>query len=214
MYLLYFIKNFKVQITYRFNVIVSLLAAFSIFLIKIIVWEALYVGKEVISGITLDETILYAIVSSILSALMSTRLGDTLGENIYQGRISIDFIRPVKFKKFYITQDLSYIAHELFNSIILAVGMLMFYDNLKVDITLLSFSKFLLTSILAVILNYQFTWLLGLTSFWLQTAWHIRWITSALIKTFSGTVVPLWFYPEWMLNISSILPYRYIFIIA
>ena len=211
MYLSYFFIFLKVQFTYRFNVIFSLLATFCIFFTKVIVWEALYIGKNTIAGVTLDETILYAIISTLISAMMSTRLGDTLGENIYRGMVSIDFVRPVRFKKFYLAQDFAYVVHGLVNAMILAVVMTLFYGRLEVNITLLSSLRFCISVALALILNYQLTWLLGLTGFWLQTAWHIRWITSALIKTFSGTVVPLWFYPEWMVQISKILPYRYIY---
>ena len=120
--------------------------------------------------------------------MMSTRLGDTLGENIYRGMVSIDFVRPVRFKKFYLAQDFAYVVHGLVNAMILAVVMTLFYGRLEVNITLLSSLRFCISVALALILNYQLTWLLGLTGFWLQTAWHIRWITSALIKTFSGTV--------------------------
>lgn len=211
MYLMYFLKNLKVQFTYRFNVIFSLVTTFCIFLSKVVVWKALYTGKEAVAGVTLDETILYAICSTIISALMSSKLGDTVGDNIYRGTVSVDFIRPVKFKKFYLVQDFAYIVHELVNALILAMVMLLFYGSFDVNITIVSSLKFLVSVGLAIILNYQLTWLLGLTSFWLQTAWHIRWITSALIKTFSGTVVPLWFYPEWMMNISKLLPYRYMY---
>lgn len=211
MYFEYFIKNLKVQFTYRFNVIFGLLATLCIFFTKVMVWKALYNGQTMVAGVSLSETIMYAIMSTIVSALMATRIGDTLGNQVYKGMVSIDFIRPVRFKKFYISQDLSYIAHETINALILALIVFLTYRKLAVSITLFNVGKFLIALGLAVILNYQIAWLLGLTSFWLQTAWHIKWITNALIKTFSGTVVPLWFYPEWMKAVSQLLPYRYIY---
>lgn len=211
MYITYFLKNLKVRFTYRFDVIFGMAASFCIFFTKIIVWKALYMGQDSISGVSLDETILYAIVSSIVSALMATQIGNTIGNSVYRGMISIDFIRPVGIKKFYLAQDLSDVAYGTLNALLLAVIMLIFYNNIGGDITIMSMFQFVISLGLAVILNYQLAWLLGLTSFWLQTAWHIRWITSALIKTFSGTVLPLWFYPEWMLSVSKVLPYRYIY---
>lgn len=211
MYFKYFTKNLKVQFTYRFNVVFKLLATLCTFFAKVMVWQALFIGQNMISGVSLDETIFYAIASTIITALMSTKIGDTLGNQIYKGMISVDFIRPIRFKKFYVSQDLSYIAHETINAAVLAIILFLFYRQIEVSISIFNFGKFIITLGLAFILNYQLNWLFGLTSFWLQAAWHIRWITSALIKTFSGTVVPLWFYPGWMTSISKILPYRYIY---
>ena len=211
MYWMYFLKNLKVQFTYRFNVIFSLVATLCIFFTKVIVWQALYMGKSTVAGVTLDETIIYAVMSTIVAALMSTRIGETLGNNVYRGMVSVDFIRPVQFRRFYVAQDLAYIVHETINAGVLALIVVITYGQLNSAITLLSVGKFGVCLGMAVLLNYQLSWLLGLTSFWLQTAWHISWITKALIKTFSGTVVPLWFYPQWMLAVSQFLPYRYIY---
>lgn len=211
MYWMYFFKNLKVQFTYRFNVIFSLIGTLCIFFTKVIVWQALYMGKDTVAGVTLDETIIYAIVSTIVSALMYTKIGRTLGNNIYRGMVSIDFIRPVRFRRFYIAQDLAYIIHETINAAILALIVALTYRHLSVDITWLSLGKFMICLGMAIALNYQLEWLLGLTSFWFQVSWHIGWITKGLTTAFSGTVVPLWFYPEWMLSVSKFLPYRYIY---
>lgn len=211
MYWLYFLKNIKIKLTYRFNVVFGLLATLSALITKIVVWDALYAGKEVVGGVSLGETIFYALASTVVTAVMGSNVGTILGENIQTGIISIDFARPIKLKKWYAVQDMSGIVYELINAVLLAGITFLALGGIDIKIQMMNLFPFLSTFVLGFILNYQINWLLGLTSFWLQTSWHIKWITGALIKTFSGTVLPLWFYPEWMLTISRFLPYRYIF---
>lgn len=211
MYFTLFLKNLKVRFIYRFDVLLGMISSFCFFIIRIIVWKALYMGKETISGVSLEECILYAMASSIITALMASRVGETIGNNVYQGIISIDFIRPIGIKKFYLAQDLSNVIYNSINALILAIIISFFYSGVTSGIIMINLIKFVISLILAIVLNYQLVWLLGLTSFWFQTGWHIRWVTNALIKTFSGTVLPLWFYPEWMLAMSKVLPYRYIY---
>ena len=59
-------------------------------------------------------------------------------------------------------------------------------------------------------LSFQIQYIFGLSAFWIVNPWYIRFLTYGLGKLFGGSVIPLWFYPEWLRNISMYLPFRFI----
>lgn len=196
---------------YRLNFFLQIIGpGLVFFFIKYQLWLSIYQGNQelVISGFTLDQMIQYH-VWSFLVALVAHGSGSwNLSEDIRMGRISSYLIYPFQFHEYHSASFISFQILQLF----IATFTLVF-------IVLAEFAQ--LPSITQLINGTLFTiyigffwfvlqYLIGLLAFWLEETWIIRVILSIVAYFLSGAIIPLDFYPTWLVSVLDWTPFPYL----
>ena len=77
-------------------------------IVAITVWTTIYQysGKNLIKGLTLDETINYMIYSFVIGVLVYNYIGQVLGRDIKNGDLSIRLINPINYGLFHLAQNI------------------------------------------------------------------------------------------------------------
>lgn len=206
-YLKFLSLSFKEKYVYKFNFFTSIIAGFIIIYIQINVWTALYGNNK--SG--LQELIIYVLISSFISNLTKSQVSTKIGEKIEKGTIITDLTKPINFRNYLLAEDA---GSNIFQIVfVLMPSFLFFYFTYHVSVDFLSinFVLFLFSLIFAVIIAFLVNYIVGLLVFWLETSWYLPFIVGAIFDLFSGSIVPLWFYPNWLLTLCEFLPFRLIF---
>lgn len=202
-------KSFMQQFTYRMNSFLKILNSFIFLFVTICVWKALYTNKSVVDGIKLQEMITYVVVVQTLQILVKLPVSNYVGNRVITGVISIDFIRPVNLKYCAIADSLGIV---LFNFLLTGLPMLFLGSLLWGIIIPTQFYQYIyagVSVVLAMILYSILEYIMGITTFWTKTTFHIQWIIGAFYTLFSGASIPLWFYPEPIRIIANLLPFRF-----
>ena len=63
----------------------------------------------------------------------------------------------------------------------------------------------------ASLLLFLMSYALGLLGFWHSSVWQLGALLGMLLGLFSGSFIPLWFFPDWLLAISEYLPFRLLY---
>lgn len=203
-------RSFLERYAYRFDFYTSIFGSFISLFVQLNVWSVLMKNNAASSQVSLDEMLTYVIITSVIIVLTTSSVGEKIAQKVDNGSIISDFIRPINLKNYLWAED---IGRNLFKFLLISVpNILIILLFMRIEIVL-EFSNivlFLISLIFAVILAFYIQFVLGLLAFWLQTPWYISWILNACRDLFSGAVVPLWFYPVWLYQISSWLPFRLI----
>lgn len=204
-----FFKYVHCMRIYKMNTLFSILSGMILLFIQSEVWYALFKqGKQVEA--TLGEAITYMILSSILLKRIQLYPGHALSKSISNGEIALELNKPISLILFYTAQEA---GKAFFRFVVTAIPMFVFslsFFAFLPPINFTYFVLFLITSVLGLVILVLFDCILGYSSFWVMNNWYIPRIESALFIFFGGTTVPLWFYPQWILNICNVLPFRYI----
>ncbi|MEJ6952278.1 ABC transporter permease [Natronospora cellulosivora (SeqCode)] len=208
LYLEYIKKIFQLKLTYRFNFIFSILTSVLWVYIQVNVWKALFVNQATVSGVSLDEMISFVILNLFISGLTNTYIGQNLGEAINKGDIANSLIKPLNIKFYFIAEDFGDKLFKIIFSIIPTCLLAAFFWGFKLPSLSLNLVIFILSLINAIVIMYSINYILGLLAFWLENSWYVPWYLSAFEKLFAGSLVPLWFYPDILYNISRFLPFR------
>ena len=68
---------------------------------------------------------------------------------------------------------------------------------------------------LSALLGYGVLWAISfavqMTAFWLVNIWSLNTIKTVLINVLSGSMIPLWFMPEWMQEVLRFTPFSSIY---
>jgi ABC-2 type transport system permease protein len=118
-------------------------------------------------------------------------------------------MRPISVFIYHLYKKLGELAWVLPGQILpIAVVAYVFFGMRIASYT--NFGFFIVSSFLALLINYAFIFLLGISAFWLVKYSGMRMFRSGLMWFLTGAFVPITFFPEAMQRVFDFLPFKYI----
>ena len=123
------------------------------------------------------------------------------------GDIATDLQRPVDFQLYWLAQDFGRgTYHALFRGVPpFLVGALVF--DVRVPGDAARWAAFVLSLVLAIGVSFGFRFLFNLSAFWLLDYRGVAVLAMVASTFFSGQVVPIAFFPDWLETLAWGLPF-------
>lgn len=208
-YRVYLIKSFKKNAAYRSASWIHIAASMISIWIQVSIWTAL-LGSGSANGITRDQMVTYAILNSAMYAALFTGLYSEVDVRLRSGDIAIDLLRPVRYPLMLLADQLGRAAYRLVFMVIPTVALATFAFGFSPPASVPSAIGYVLVLPLAIAISYAIGYLIALLAFWFLTTFHFSWAIGALVTVFSGSILPLWFFPgRWELVARS-LPFQFL----
>lgn len=203
-----FAKSVKAELRYRSATLASLASSLLMFVIQIFLWRAV-LGQGEVSGVRLPDMLLYVVITAFVGKLSSVNLSDKIEATIVDGTVSMEIIRPYSYKMYWF----STITGKNFYATMVALVPMLLISAFFVPVSALpnaaSVLLFIPAVLLGVLITFELNYVFGLLAFWIQRCWFLGWYLSGFKSIFGGTVVPLWFYPDFLRKMSDVLPFKY-----
>jgi ABC-2 type transport system permease protein len=182
------------------------------FLIQVVIlyslWTAVYEGREQIAGLSANEMLTYAIIAWLLGNYVFG-VGAQLASDVRDGNVAVELLRPYDMLSKIVALDfgrtLSSIVRDALPVLLVAFLLIGISPPVSVSALLL----FLLSAILGILIGAQLDLMIGVLSFYLVYVWGLRVLREAVFRFFTGALVPLALFPDWLLSISAFLPFQY-----
>ena len=201
-------RSFRSKSVYRVNVLVNLFYSFMKILISVSVWNALY-AYHTDPVATRFEAITYSVISYTLLYGMLLWPGERIGEAVYSGEVGQQMVRPMHLLAQHTAMEFGEKLFLFFTSMLPSILIAkIFFSALMFPKSILDLSLFLLSTLLGNIIFSLINTVLGYTAFWLGNVWYMSWFLSAVMYVFGGDMIPLWFLPEKLYRLASVLPFR------
>jgi len=171
-------------------------------------WKAVYSGKEIIEGFTLSMMIWYLLMAeSIVTS--SPGFVKEVNKEVQSGEIAYQLNKPYSYILYHFAKSSS--KRIIYFSLTFIFGAIFVYLLIG-GFNFKFYSLFFLAIIilLALILDFFIAMSIALLSFWLEDSNPIRWIYDKFLFTIGGMLVPLEIFPNWLSQISTVLPFSYI----
>ncbi len=209
-YLAYFKKSFLNKSAYRFDHIMSILSNCLRMFIFWEIYKALYGGRQEIDGITMSMVTTNFILSMGLDAVFY--INDYfLPDKIWNGSITTELLRPMSFKGRMIAENLGNAAFHLLFRFVPALVI----ACLVMGILPPAGGVMLVLFVISAVLGYGVLWTISFAvqmfAFWLVNVWSMITIKNVFVNVLSGTMIPLWFMPEWMEGVLKFTPFSSIY---
>jgi len=172
------------------------------------VWSAIYSGKDVLAGFTVGQMTTYIAVSWMARAFYFNNLDREIANEIRDGSVAIQFIRPYSYVVVKMMQGLGEGVFRLvmFSAPGMAVASLLFPVSLPRDPGV--WALFLLMILFSFLINSQINILVGLGAFFLESSEGLMRMKRVAVDLFSGLIVPLSFFPDWAEALLKLLPFQ------
>lgn len=204
--------NFKSLFQYKWTFAMSLMTQPIIFVIDYIVFRSIYSygGRTDIQGYTMEQMVWFFTANLLVNAFVWNPCVGELSGKILSGDLSTDLLRPISFYRYEMARCVS----SRFISIIVDFlpGIILYSLILPPKfITFISLIKAFLVIIPAFFLNYITASLIGLCAMWVKNSSSLYAISTILISFAGGCLIPMEFYPAWLVRLTDFLPYKYIY---
>ncbi|WP_051965114.1 ABC transporter permease [Deinococcus misasensis] len=204
------VRAYQRQITYRAAAIAGLTTNLFFGFLKAAMVTAFYQSTSSMSGMDLRQAITFTGISQGLLGFLSIFGTFDLMRTIYRGEVATDLVKPVSFLGLWMARDFGQsIAQLLLRGSVIFVVYSVFL-NMQLPESLLQWVCYALSLLLGWILCFMVRFLVNLSAFWSPDARGIARLAYALILFFSGLLMPLRLFPEWVQNLAAWTPFPYI----
>ena len=197
---------FKSNTAYRGNSIMWLLSSITTTLGLIFVWYTNYFQANNLNEF--PNIFTYFVIGEAF--IFSTAIQYDIGENILDGKITSKLLRPTNIFGFYTVNAFGYQLFENLARIIIYSTISIILYKYIIFAGSSSLIYFLIASIIALILNFLFGIITGLSAFWLTAYFGSAQFLYDIKVIFSGRFFPLNLLPIGFSNILN-LPFAYTF---
>ena len=205
-------KSFLQKSAYRFNHLMSILNTIIRIFIFWEIYRALYGGRTEVDGITMSMVTTNFILSLGLEAVFGVD-DYYLPNRIRDGSIATELLLPVSFHGRMLASNLGNALFQLLFHFIPAFAVTVFAIGMECPASPVAFLAFLFSALLGYGVLFAISFLMQTLSFWLLNVWAIMTIKNVFVNVLSGSMIPLWFMPEWMSGIIRFSPFSSIYFI-
>lgn len=196
-------------IAYRFNYIITLISSFIFILSMFYLWKAIYAGSDSIGGYSWVEMKTYLFITYLTNILLSWYSETKISGKILDGSVSMDLLKPIDFHNARLAETVGTSIFEGWvGAIFIATYIIIFSGILLPQNGIIGVLLFVISLIFSLLIKFGIVYVFGLLCFWTSSGLGIVWSRVAITNLFSGALVPLTFFPDWLKSIALVLPFQ------
>ena len=201
------LRSLRRHLTYRAATIAGLVTNIFFGLLRAAVLLALLGERDSVQGLGAQEIITYTALTQAAIVYLSIMGWYDLMNAVHRGEIAADLLRPIRLFTFWLAQDL---GRALVGLVLRGLTLLGVYA-LLFDLTTPQGGQAWLalaaTVTLSWLLSFAYRFLVNLTAFWSPDARGIGRFAFMIPMFFSGFLMPLRFFPEWVQTLANFTPF-------
>jgi len=211
-YLEVFRWSFKMQLVWRFDVSMTVVATIGRIIAAWILWSAIFAGKETVSGFTFTAMLSYYIIGSFLASLdMSNQISGEVSYLIKDGGFSKHMVTPMNPFGFFAYMIAGESAFHLMFSLVSA-AVCTFLLQIKIiitpDVATLIIAGIIVLLGLTFMAGYHY--FIGILAFKFGDISFFLHVQSSIISFATGVLVPLSLLPGRVVRILCFLPFTHV----
>lgn len=198
------------QLAYKLNFMLLVVGPVLVFFfIRYNLWHSIYQieGITTLQGYNFKQMLAYQVWVMIVGFIGLGFNGMNLAEDIRLGRISAYLIYPFGFWQFHAC---NFLAFELIQGLVSAITLAVVGPLQWVDLSPLPLLQGLAFCFCVALFWFQINFMIGILAFWLEETWVLRVMMVTLTQFFSGALIPLELFPDWLRQLLNFLPFPYL----
>lgn len=200
--------RFLTMLAYRINYYSGILIYTLNIGVNYFTWKAIYGDGESLGGFTGAQMTTYVAVSWMARAFYFNNLDREISTDIRDGSIAIQFIRPYNYVLVKMMQGL---GEGMFRFMMLmipgmVIAILLFPVQLPTEPS--AWAGFLVMLFFSFLISSQINIITGLSAFFVENNEGMMRMKRVVVDLFSGLIVPITLFPDWLSSILKVLPFQ------
>ncbi len=200
--------RFAILLQYRAAALAGLSTQLFWGIIKVMILTAFYAQASETQPISLEQAITFIWMGQTLLQLLPWNIDKEVEAQVKSGNVAFELLRPLDLYWLWFCRSMAMrLIPTLLRSIPLFILAQLFF-GLAQPISLPAAAAFGVSLVFSALLSSAITTLVIMTLFWTVSGEGILRLLPHVVVVFSGMVVPLPLFPEWMQSFLNIQPFR------
>ncbi len=207
-YLAFVAKSFQKRMQYRVANLAGLTTNFFFLLVHVFVYTAFYAAATGPQPLDLDEVITYFVLCQVFFMLMPFfGARSDVTNAIKDGSVALQLTKPVDFHGYWLADECGRACYYLLMRGLptFLISLLFFAVAIPTEPTTLM--AFTVSMSLAAFMSAAITITIFSSAFWTLDTTGISGLSYSIITLFSGMLVPIALWPDWLAHIAAWLPF-------
>ncbi len=204
------LSTIKRNMAYRGAFFIRLISRFFTVLVTYYLWKAIFQSSAaaVIRGFSFPEMTVYITLNFLTGIItgIGGPIAIDIASNVSDGSIAIQLVRPISYRLIKLSENLGDLAG---NFLVQVVPFFVFFAAIGFagKPMLINFILYLFSAFLGFLCMFYFGFFFGLFSFYTTYFFGLNMAMSVILQFFSGGLIPLSFFPEYLEKIFRMLPF-------
>jgi ABC-2 type transport system permease protein len=203
--------RFMLLIQYRVAAIAGICTQFLFGFVRVMIIAAFYASTTATAPMSYGQSVTYIWISQALLGMLPWNGDAEIQEMISSGNVAYELCRPLDLYNHWFCRAFALrTAPTLLRAIPLFVVTLFFLPqkySMQPPNSFASFAAWILVTFGALMLSCSITNLLNISMLWTVSGDGIKRLLPSVVMIFSGMIVPLPLFPNWMQQILRLLPF-------
>lgn len=180
--------------------------------ISYFLWKAIYASASspCINGMTFYDTMVYLVLASSITTFLEDYIVWDVGSDIETGKITLDLIRPISYRKFVFLTHIGNNIGIFFITFVPTFFIVNIVTNWMIPMGL-NLVAFLLSAGFSIVIYYLIEFFVSTICIHTLSIWGINIMKQVIVQFFSGAVIPFAFFPGPLKRIAMSLPFQAIY---
>lgn len=190
-------KSFSNNMAFRADFFLGLLNTMIMIFVNVAIWTALYGGKSEVNGITFSMVVTNFVIGLSISNALSVNDFMIAGK-VHGGDISTDLLRPLNINMVMMAETVGNNLFRLIARFIPSLLVSLIFFRILPPVSPIGLILMIAAVVLGFLILYYIGYIISVLSFWFVNIWSFATIKNVFVGVLSGTMLPLWFMPDWV----------------
>lgn len=207
-YLAILSARFRMLLQYRAAAFAGFVTQLFWGFIRVMIFSAFYHSSNAAQPMTFGEVETYIWLGQAMLMMLPWNIDAEIRQMMRTGGVAYELLRPLDLYPLWFSRALAWrTAPTLLRGVpLFAVAALFFGLQLPANWTVAA--GWMLATLLAILLSSAISTLLNISLLWTISGEGIANLTFAAVLVFSGMVIPLPLFPDWLQPVIKLLPFR------
>jgi viologen exporter family transport system permease protein len=196
----------RILLAYRMNFVLATFGVLLQLAVTLAIWHAILQSGRHPGGYTWTQMKGYLLVGFGTGSLVSAFSDIRMAMRIQRGEVALDLVRPIDYQRARFAESVGNMVLEaLVAAVVCAIVILATGPAYLPNLTQAALAAFSIA--LVVPIKFSIIYASTLLCFWTEGYLGITWARNAVANLFSGSLVPLSFFPGWFRHLAMALPF-------
>lgn len=205
-------KSFINNMAFRADFFLGILNTMIMIFVNVAIWTALYNGKTEVNGITFSMVVTNFVIGLSLSNALNVN-DFMISNKVHSGDISTDLLKPISVNMAMMSETIGANMFRLITRFIPSLLFSLIFFRILPPASGLNLFLMIISVIFGFLILYFIGYIISVLSFWFVNIWSFSTIKNVLIGVLSGTMLPLWFMPDWVVELIKYTPFDVIYFV-
>ncbi len=177
-------------------------------LIRVMIMDAFYRASTGTPPMRIEEVITYIWLGQALLGLLPWNVDRDIQTMIREGSVAYELTRPLDLYNLWFIRAVAWRAAATLLRVIPMFTVALLFLGMRLPASPAAALGFTLTTLGALLLSAAVTNLLNISLLWTLSGEGVMRMIPALVMLFSGNIIPLPLFPDWMQPLLNFLPFR------